>query len=383
MKKRISILGSTGSIGVNALSVVDQLNDQFEVVALSANTQWEVLAKQTNRLHPKTICLADETHIEELKNAVGNDVEILFGRSGLLELAGRNNVDLILNGLVGSIGMEPTFRAVTAGVNVALSNKESLVVAGSIITMAAKKTQANVYPVDSEHSAIWQCLQGETKDDIRRIILTGSGGPFRARPSDTFENVTVQEALRHPNWDMGNKITIDSATMMNKGLEVIEAYWLFELAVAQIDIVVHPQSIIHSMIEFNDSSIKAQLGVPDMKVPIQYAMTYPQHVQANWERLDLAEISTLTFEKPDYQRFPCIQLAYDALNMAGSAPAVLTMANDYAVADFLRGKIGFMDIPRLIATAVEKHNYISDPSMEDVLALEKWVQTMMQKGELK
>jgi len=383
MKKRISIFGSTGSIGVNALAVIDHLPDQFKIVILTANRQWETLVQQTIKYRPETICLVDETHADKVRDALSHlDIEIVFGRDGLLELASRKNTDLMLNALVGSAGMEPTFRAVTAGVDVALSNKESLVMAGSIITKAASENNAKIFPVDSEHSAIWQCLVGESMEDVRRIILTGSGGPFRNRELSTFDKIQPEEALKHPNWDMGNKITIDSATMMNKGLEVIEARWLFDLHSDKIDIVVHTQSVIHSMVEFNDSSVKAQLGVPDMKVPIQYALTYPSHVEASWERLDLIEMGTLTFEKPDFQRFPCIKLAFDVLATGGTAAAVLNVANDHAVDLFLKHKIRFTDIPSIIETALDKHMYIANPSLEDLLIIEKWTSDMINNGKL-
>ena len=383
MKKRISIFGSTGSIGLNTLNVIDHLSGQFDVVTLTANRQWETLVQQAVKYHPRTICLIDETHSAEVREALRHlDIEIVFGREALLELATDTNTDLMLNALVGSAGMEPSLRAVSAGVDVALSNKESLVMAGSIITEMAKANGAEIFPVDSEHSAIWQCLVGESMEDVRRIILTGSGGPFRTRDLATFDDIKPEEALKHPNWSMGNKITIDSATMMNKGLEVIEARWLFELPADKIDIVIHPQSIIHSMVEFNDSSVKAQLGVPDMKVPIQYALTTPNHVEAGWERLDLIETGTLTFEKPDFQRFPCIKLAFDVLEKGGTAPATLNIANDHAVDLFLRHKIRFTDIPRIIETAVKKHNYIANPLLEDLLTLEKWIFNMIKNGEL-
>ena len=268
--------------------------------------------------------------------------------------------------------MEPTLEAVRACVDVALSNKESLVMAGDIITKAMEKTGARLFPVDSEHSAIWQCLVGEKLDDVRRIILTGSGGPFRTRAIDTFADINLDEALNHPNWKMGKKITVDSATMMNKGLEVIEAYWLFRLDPSRVDIVVHPQSIIHSMVELKDGSVKAQLGVPDMKIPIQYALMYPRHVNAPWERLDFIECGDLTFQPPDLERFPCIKLAYDAVDQMGTTPAVLNLANDYAVYSFIDGKIRFTDIPRIIKNAMEKHDWLEDPSLNDLKVLDKW-----------
>ena len=277
-----------------------------------------------------------------------------------------------MNGLVGAAGMEPTLNAVKVGVDVALSNKESLVMAGDIINRTKEKTGASIYPVDSEHSAIWQCLTGEKLEDVRRIILTGSGGPFRARDLKTFSDITVNEALNHPNWDMGNKITIDSATMMNKGLEVIEAHWLFNFSADEIDIIVHPQSIIHSMVEFKDSSVKAQMGVPDMKVPIQYALTYPHHAVATWDELDLVQVGQLTFEEKDLDRFPCIGLAYEALRSGGTTTAALNIANDNAVNNFLEDRIKFTDIPWLIEETCAAHDWIEHPNLEELLKLEHW-----------
>tara|TARA_B100000315_G_C14472163_1_gene538878 strand:+ start:41 stop:913 length:873 start_codon:yes stop_codon:yes gene_type:complete len=277
-----------------------------------------------------------------------------------------------MNSLVGATGMEPTICSVEAGTDVALSNKESLVMAGGIINDLLKQYSGKLFPVDSEHSAIWQCLSGEKNDQINKVILTGSGGPFREKPLSDFIYITREEALQHPNWDMGNKITIDSATMMNKGLEVIEAHWLFDIEIDQIDIVVHPQSIIHSMVEFVDGSIKAQLGVPDMKIPIQYALTYPDHFPAKWQPLNLVDIGNLTFEKPDLQKFPCIQMAYDALNEGGTFPVVLNVANDEVVAAFLNNYIQFHDIPNLIEDALNQHEFINSPDLNIISEISQW-----------
>ena len=293
--------------------------------------------------------------------------------SWALELAKRPDVDVMLNALVGAPGMEPTLLAIKAGVDVALSNKESLVMAGNIIKKAQEQSGAEIFPVDSEHSAIWQCLVGEELEDLNRIILTGSGGPFRQKEISLFSNITVKEALNHPNWDMGEKITIDSATMMNKGLEVIEAYWLFRIDPDQINIIVHPQSIIHSMVEMKDGSVKAQMGVPDMKVPIQYALTYPRHIEASWEKLDLINCADLTFEKPDYNRFPCIALGFKVLERFGSSGAALNLSNDYAVYRFLNDEIQFTDIPKINESVLEEHPWIEEPSLEDLLELDEWV----------
>ena len=374
MKRRISILGATGSIGVNALKVVSHLENELEVVYLSANKNMILLMKQIKKYQPKAVCIVDEESYNQVKEEVQSlNIEILFGRSGLLELAKRSDVDVMLNALVGAPGMEPTLLAIKAGVDVALSNKESLVMAGNIIKKAQEQSGAEIFPVDSEHSAIWQCLVGEEPEDLNRIILTGSGGPFRQKDLSLFSKITVKEALNHPNWDMGEKITIDSATMMNKGLEVIEAYWLFRIDPDQINIIVHPQSIIHSMVEMKDGSVKAQMGVPDMKVPIQYALTYPRHIKATWEKLDLINCADLTFEKPDYNRFPCIALGFKVLERFGSSGAALNLSNDYAVYRFLNEEIQFTDIPRINESVLEEHPWIEEPSLEDLLELDEWV----------
>lgn len=371
--RNIGILGSTGSIGVQALEVTNHLQDQLNITYLTANRNHELLANQAKAFKPEFICIADESLLPELKQQLkGEKIKLFAGKSGLLELASCTDVDICLNGLVGSAGMDPTIHAVKNGVDVALSNKESLVMAGKHIMDLKENTGSTIFPVDSEHSAIWQCLAGEKMDQVRRLILTGSGGPFRERDTDSFSSISVEEALNHPNWDMGNKITIDSATMMNKGLEVIEARWLFDLNSDQIDIVVHPQSIIHSMVEFDDSSIKAQLGVPDMKVPIQYALTYPDHFSAEWERLDFSKFSQLTFEEVDKQKFSCIQLAYDALDNGPSWAVVLNVSNDLTVDAFLQGKIAFTDIPKFNRQAMENHEPIDNPDLEAIYSLMDW-----------
>ena len=371
--KKITILGSTGSIGENALSVIDNFNDQFRVMGLSANKNSKLLVEQVKKYQPKFVSIIDNNAADFVEEQLSSfDVKILKGREGLLELASYENIDLLLNALVGSAGMEPTIKAIQSKVDVALSNKESLVMAGSIINDLAIRNRVKIFPVDSEHSAIWQCLSGEDNKEINKIILTGSGGPFRALPIEEFNTITLEQALNHPNWDMGNKITIDSATMMNKGLEVIEAYWLFNLPIEKIEIVIHPQSIIHSMVEFKDKSIKAQLGLPDMKIPIQYALTYPSHHEADWKELDLTEIHSLTFEKPDFKKFPCMQLAFDALAAGGTAPAVLNVANEQAVYKFLNKEISFNEIPKIIEMACEKHELASAPSLDEILNIEIW-----------
>ena len=371
--KKISILGSTGSIGVNALEVIDSLNGKFKVSALSAKTNSKLLVQQAIKYRPNKVSIIDENTAKYVKSELKKyQIKVLIGREGLLELASLNNIDIMLNGLVGSAGMAPTLNAIQAGVDVALSNKESLVMAGDIIEQEKEKSGAQILPVDSEHSAIWQCLRGERMEDVERIFLTGSGGPFRTRPLNTFKDIKPVDALKHPNWSMGRKITVDSATMMNKGLELIEMYWLFGVDVDKIDIIIHPQSIIHSMVEFKDRSVKAQLGVPDMRVPIQYALTYPQHVQANWDAINLIDIGTLTFESLDRNRFPCVDIAYNALAKKGSATAVINVANEQAVYRFLKEEIRFIDIPLIIEKAYEKHNWVESPNLIDLFEIEKW-----------
>ena len=371
--RKISILGSTGSIGVNALDVIRNMPEKFKIVHLTGNLNYTKMIEQGKEFLPQTITMIDEEAAEKVKIALqGFNIDIFSGRNKLLDHSGDRQVDLILNSLVGASGMEPTLTALQNGVDVALSNKESLVVAGDLIYSAMKESGANLFPVDSEHSAIWQCLFGENEKDIEKIILTGSGGPFRTRPIDTFSSITKNDALKHPNWVMGQKITIDSATMMNKGLEVIEAHWLFNIDYPNIEIVVHPQSIIHSMVQFKDGSVKAQLGVPDMKIPIQYALTYPRHFPSNWERLDFKEVKNLTFEAPNFERFPCLSLAYNALEQKGSSPAVLNFANDYSVFRFLKDEIKFTDIPKIIESAMKNHEWDENPNLSKLKDLDFW-----------
>ena len=371
MKKKITILGSTGSIGVNALNVVNNLD--IDVIGLSANTNSKLLIEQAKKFQPESVSIVDEDAYLIVKDALKNtSIDVLCGKNGLLEISSRDDVDLVLNALVGSSGMLPTVYAIRAGADIALSNKESLVMAGKIIERERKKANVNIFPVDSEHSAIWQCLVGESKEEVKRLILTGSGGPFRQKKISTFKDIKPEDALKHPNWEMGKKITIDSASMMNKGLEVIEAVWLFEMDSQKVDIVVHPQSIIHSMVEFDDTSVKAQLGLPDMKIPIQYALSYPNHIKTNWEPLDLVKIKSLSFENANDERFPCIKLAYESLARGGTSSSVLNVANEQAVYRFLKKEIGFMEIPKLIEIAMDNHDWTEDPSIDDILSLEDW-----------
>ena len=373
--KKISILGSTGSIGINALSVIDNHLNDFIVVALSAHKNGKLLIEQAKKYQPEFVAVVDLDTANFVEDELrSTNIKILKGREGLLEISSYGSVDLMLNALVGSSGMEPTINALQSEVDVALSNKESLVMAGSIINEIKNKSGAKIFPVDSEHSAIWQCLAGESIKEVNKIILTGSGGPFRTLEIGQFNSITVDRALNHPNWEMGKKITIDSATMMNKGLEVIEAYWLFDISKDMIEIIIHPQSIIHSMVEFKDKSVKAQLGLPDMKIPIQYALTYPNHSNADWDELDLTSIESLTFEKPDFNKFPCMRLAFDALEQEGTAPALLNVVNEYSVYRFLNNEISFIEIPQLIERAFDEHDFIKEPSIDDVLNIEIWAQ---------
>jgi len=378
--KNITVLGSTGSIGIQTLRIISNMKEEFNLIGISANKNVGLLIEQAKLYKPKYVCLADDSNKDVLLDSLDSkQYKILIGRSGLLELSQNNDANIILNALVGADGMEPTINAITSGIDVALSNKESLVMAGSIINKQLKIHNVNLYPVDSEHSAIWQCLSGEKEEEISKIILTGSGGPFRLKPQSEFVNITKEEALKHPNWSMGNKITIDSSTMMNKGLEVIEAYWLFNININQISIVIHPESIIHSMVEFLDGSIKAQLGVPSMEIPIQFALTYPNHLESSCEKLDLTEIKTLNFEKPNLKKFKCIQLAYDAIKEGGSYPVVLNVANDILVDNFLNNKIKYLDISNGIEEILNKHEFIDNLTIENINYLTDWTTQYMKE----
>ena len=378
--RRISILGSTGSIGTQALQVVTSLPGEFQVVALTARRNAALLADQSQRFQAEVVAIADPDSAKELQERLsGTKIEVLIGMEGVLEVAARDDVDICLNALVGGVGMAPTVAALKAGADVALSNKESLVMAGELITKLVHQKNLHLYPVDSEHSAVWQCLVGEQHEQIRTLFLTGSGGPFRTWSRDKLKEVTKAQALKHPNWEMGPKITVDSATMMNKGLEVIEARWLFDLQPEQIKIVIHPQSIVHSLLEFSDGSVKAQLGVPDMKIPIQYALTYPERKTSNWPRLDLLDVETLTFEEPDRQKFPSIDLAYQAIREGGSAPAALNAANDLAVQAFLDDRISFIEIPALVEKAMSNHPIVEQPNLDDIEEVQDWVQRYIEQ----
>ena len=378
--KNIGILGSTGSIGTQTLQVINSFKQDFKIIYLTANNNVELLIKQSLQYKPKYVCIVNESKVKQLTEKLSNlNCKIISGRAGLLEIASCNEIDICVNALVGSSGMEPTVNSLKAGIDVALSNKESMVMAGEYINKLKNKNNCSIYPVDSEHSAIWQCLRGEDFQEIRKLILTGSGGPFLKRDQNSFEDITISEALNHPNWTMGKKITIDSATMMNKGLEVIEAKWLFEISPEKIDIIVHPQSIIHSMVEFIDGSIKAQLGTPNMKIPIQYALTYPKHFKSDWEELNLAKIGSLTFEKPNTKKFKCIELAYYAMNAGNSFSVVLNVANDNTVNAFLNQKIKFNDIAKLNELAMEKHPVTAVNDLETIEELTIWTENFIKE----
>ena len=366
----IVILGSTGSIGTQALDVISRMPDEFQVVGLAAGTNIDLLETQIRQFRPKAASLAAFSLTDELKGRELPEVELLSGQSGLQAMVERDDVDLVLNAVVGSQGIRPTLAAIKAGKDVALANKETLVAAGSIIMQAVKEHNVRILPVDSEHNAIFQCLQGVEDDYLQKIILTASGGPFRKNTAQELEQMTPKQALDHPTWNMGDKVTIDSATLMNKGLEVIEAHWLFGLPGTRIDVVIHPQSIIHSLIELIDGSVLAQLGVPDMRLPIQYALTYPKRSNSPVPLLSLAEIGSLEFEEPDMQRFPCLGLAFDVLKAGGTYPTVLNAANEAAVEAFLKGQIGFMDIPRVVNEVLQGHQNVSEPDLHDILEMD-------------
>ena len=372
--KRISILGSTGSIGKQTLDVVRQHKDKFEVVAISANSSVDLLLEQIKEFKPKYVAVYDELRAIKLKSMIPSDIniEVLSGMEGLKAISSLDEIDVLLTAIVGMIGLVPTLEAIKKGKDIALANKETLVCAGNLVMNEAKKYGVSILPVDSEHSAIFQCLNGEKTKEIEKIILTASGGPFRGKKKEDLLNVTKNQALKHPNWSMGRKISIDSSTLMNKGLEVIEAKWLFDVEHNQIDVVVHPQSIIHSMVQFIDSSVIAQLGCPDMRLPIQYALSYPDRIECDFERLNLAKIATLTFEEPDMDTFPCLKLAYDTLKMGGTYSAVLNSANEVLVNEFLEDKIGFYDIPYYIEKTLEAHSSINNATLEDILEIDRW-----------
>ena len=368
MKKRIAILGSTGSIGTQALEVIEEQKDMFDVEVLSANSNSELLIKQSILHRPNSVVIVDENKYDEVfKELNPLNIKVYSGSESLEQIVCSDNIDMVLTALVGYSGLMPTISAIKSGKKIALANKETLVVAGGLINSLCKSSSSEIIPVDSEHSAIYQCLVGEERNPIEKIILTASGGPFRGKSRGELVNITKEQALKHPNWSMGAKITIDSATLMNKGLEVIEAKWLFDLTPEQIDVVVHPQSIIHSAVQFQDGSIKAQLGLPDMKLPIQYALGFPERLKNNFKRFDFFQHPNLTFEKPDTETFKNLALAYKAMEKGGNAPCVLNAANEIAVEAFLNNKIGFLNMFDLIGNCLEKTNFVKNPSLNDLV----------------
>ena len=369
--KKILILGSSGSIGVNTLNVVRNFPDKFRVTGLTVNSRIDVLEQQINEFKPKFVVVTDKSKAKELKSKIGDLCEVIAGTEGLLKSASEKDYDILLGAIVGFAGLAPTLEAIKRGKRIALANKETLVVAGELVTKLVLENNAEIIPVDSEHSAIYQCLVGENLNEVEKLILTASGGPFLNKDKSSFENATVDEALNHPNWKMGSKITIDSATMMNKGLEVIEAHWLFGLPVEKINVVVHPQSIIHSLVQFVDGSIKAQLGLPDMKLPIQYALTFPDRFENNFKRTNLPEIKNLTFIEPDFDKFECLKLAYNVLKVSGTAPCILNAANEIAVEKFINNEIKFSQISQLIRKALDKIENHSDPDIETIFECDK------------
>jgi len=370
--KRISILGSTGSVGTQTLDVVAHHPERFIVEGLAAGGNIQLLIEQVRKFRPRKVSIGTRQLAEELAAHVPAGTEIYYGDEGLVEIAAGTDADYVVTALVGSQGLTSTLAAIEAGKHIALANKEALVTAGHLVTAAAKRRNVMLLPVDSEHSAIFQCLNGESADAIRKITLTASGGSFRDRTREQLRDVTVEQALQHPNWSMGAKITIDSATMVNKGLEVIEAHWLFGIGYSDIEVLLHPESIIHSFVEFNDRSIIAQLGNPDMRVPIQYALTYPNRMPNPSRPLNLAEIGKLHFREMDFVRFPCLKMAYDSGRAGGTATTVFNAANEVAVERFLQGEIAFLQIEDMIAATLDRHEAEANPSLEQIMAADTW-----------
>lgn len=370
--KKVFISGSTGSIGINSLNVIKNLKDDFKVTALAVNKRIDLLEPQIREFNPDVVIVKEDVPAKELRKMLNNNPEVLSGTEGLCYAAANLDYDIFIGAMVGSAGLAPTIEAVKRGKRIALANKETLVIAGELITALCKKYNSEILPVDSEHSAIFQCLAGEKNNQVEKLILTASGGPFREKNKEDLSRVSVEEALNHPNWKMGNKITIDSASMMNKGLEVIEAKWLFGIDEHNIDVVIHPQSIIHSMVQFVDGSVKAQLGLPDMKLPIQYALTYPDRMKNDFPRTSLPSLAQLTFFEPDFDKFECLRLAYEALNLGGTAPCILNAANEIAVDLFLKGKISFSKIPYIINKSLEKIENNADPDLQVIFQCDRY-----------
>jgi len=375
--KNISIIGSTGSIGTQTLDVVNYLSGKFKVVGLAAHSNVEKIFQQIKKFKPRSVALYSTKHAKQLRkkilySSLNLNVEVYSGMDGLEEIASLDECDVVVNSVVGSIGIKPTVKAIESGKDVALANKETLVSAGKIVMEKVKKHGTNMIPIDSEHSAVFQCLRGESSEDVNKIILTASGGPFRNYSRERLERVTINDTLKHPTWKMGKKISVDSATLMNKGFEVIEAHWLFGISYENIEVVIHPQSIVHSMIEFVDGSVIAQLGIHDMRIPIQYALTFPERLCNSLPKLNLNEYKTLTFEKPNTELFPCLKYAYNAGKTGGTMPAVMNAADEIAVHNFLSGNIKFIHIPKIIHKIMEKHKLIKKPTLEQILESDEW-----------
>ncbi len=376
-KKQIAILGSTGSIGTQTLEVISDNNSLFEVYALTANNNVDLLIQQARKFQPEMVAIGNEAHYAKLKNALADlAIKVFAGTDSIAQVAEMQPIDIVLTAMVGYSGLKPTINAIKAGKKIALANKETLVVAGELICELAKQYNSVILPVDSEHSAIFQCLAGEGNNPIEKLILTASGGPFRTKSMRELEHVSSAQALKHPNWDMGAKITIDSASLMNKGFEIIEAKWLFGVNPNQIEVVVHPQSIIHSMVQFADGSIKAQLGMPDMKLPIQYAMTYPERLKTNFPRFDFNLCNQFTFERPDLERFRNLQYAYYAMDKGGNMPCILNAANEVVVEEFLKDKIGFLQMSDIIENIMLKADFIAKPVYEDYVKTDALVRIL-------
>ncbi len=371
--KRLAILGSTGSIGVSTLEIVAEHPDRFQVVALTAGRNLALLEEQIARFSPVIVAVPDRENARLLEERIGaGGPEVLYGMEGLICCAAASPAEMVVSAIVGAAGLEPTLAAIAAGRDIALANKETLVIAGELVMATVARSGSKLYPVDSEHSAIYQSLAGHRKEDVRRLILTASGGPFRNWSIEDLCGVTPKDALAHPNWTMGRKITIDSATMMNKGLEVIEAHWLFDLSIDKIAVHIHPESIVHSMVEYVDGAVMAQLGIPDMKTPIAYALSYPERLALDLPHLDLCRLGKLHFAAPDRKCFPCLDLAYEAIRRGGTTPAVLNAANEIAVEAFLQEKVGFLDIPRIISLAMDGHSCTAVAGLEEILAADAW-----------
>lgn len=373
-QKRIAIIGSTGSIGRQALEVIEHHKEKLCVEVLTANKQADLLIEQALKFDPNAVVIADKSQYQKVKEALSStDIKVFAGQEALEDIVQMETIDIVLTAIVGFAGLRPTIKAIEAKKPIALSNKETLVVGGELITKLSIENSVPIIPVDSEHSAIFQCLAGEFYNPIEKIILTASGGPFLGKTKDELRNITPKEALNHPNWVMGNKVTIDSATLMNKGLEVIEAKWLFDLPVDKVEAVIHPQSVVHSMVEFEDGSIKAQMGKADMRLPIQYALTYPERLKTNFPKFNILDFPNLSFLKPDMETFPCLSLAYQAIQKGGNMPTIMNAANEIAVEAFLKGDLGFLEIPEIIANAMSKYNFIAKANVNDFFETDKEV----------